>query len=161
MKFSNYDANGVRLGGGSTVSPIPTSPTAGAPQMINLPIAFGHYWNTNYTANTNVPVSNALINQNGNGAGSADAQWQATMNGTLTALAMYEAGPANGIHTVQIVVNGSVVNTTTMGTGGNGAYFKKSVSIPYQTDDVIKANFTNSVGGNTQAQLSFVIQYLS
>lgn len=161
MKFSVYDANGVRLSGGTTTSPGTTNPSTGTTQVINLPVDFGHYWNTNYVANQSVPISKALINQNNNTNGSADAQWQATMTGKITSLAMYEAGPAAGSHSVQIVVNGSVVNTTTMGTGGNGTYFNQPVSIAYNVGDVIKANFFNTASGNTQAQLSFVIQYNS
>lgn len=160
MKYAIYDANGNLVNSGTTIPSQPGTGT-GAPQVINLPVDFGHYWNTSYPANLKAPVSKALVNQNGNTLGSADAQWQATMSGTITSLAMYEAGPAAGDHSVEITINGNSQGTVLMGTGGNGKYFNQPVSYNYVTGDIIKANFVNTASGNTQVQLAFVIKYNS
>ena len=149
MPYTTYDSNGnvVAQGGG---------PSSGS-----FVLPFGHYWNSNGSANQYNSLVNPLYNQNGGTLGLANANWTAGSAGTITAISMFEAGPANGAHTVQILTNNNVIATIPVGTGGNGTPFQVACSVPFNKNDAITAQVTNTASGNSQVQMSLTIKLSS
>ncbi len=150
---TTYDPTGAQLNQTSTNS----GSSSG-----NIAFSFyGHYWNTAGLANTYNYLVNMVVNQNTNPftIGLQNATWKATNAGTVTGVSMFEAGPANGTHTVQILKNGTVAQTVTMGTGGNGVNWQQPANVVIAKDDVISAQVANTVAGNTQVNcvMSFLL----
>ena len=148
MGYVTYDSSGNQVASGGTSS-------GGGGSFI---VPFGHYWNTAGVAGTFSPFVNVLQNLANAGSGLANATWPATMAGVITNVGMYEAGPANGQHSVQIMLNGSTVQTVTVGIGGNGTYLSAPCNVPFNAGDKITAAVANSVAGNSQVQCTFTMK---